>query len=110
MTEKTKERLRRFVRDRDWNKFHTPANLSKCISIEAAELLECFQFSETDFDAEHVKEELADVLIYCFDMLEALNLDEDEIINSKMDQNEHKYPVKQVKGKALKYTELQEDK
>ncbi len=106
MNEKTKKRIRQFVKDRDWAQYHSPANLAKSISIEANELLECFQWSDTDYNLQHVKEELADVLVYCQDMLDALDLDEDEIINMKMDMNEKKYPVKKAKGSNKKYTEL----
>lgn len=106
MTEETKNRIRKMVADRDWNQYHTPANLAKSISIEANELLECFQWSDTDYDLQHVKEELADVMVYCQDMLDALGLDEDEIINMKMDMNEKKYPVEKAKGNNKKYTEL----
>ena len=106
MTEQTKKRIRKFVEDRDWSQFHSPANLAKSISIEANELLECFQWSDTDYNLQHVKEELADVLVYCQDMLDALNLNEDEIINMKRDMNEKKYPVDKAKGSNKKYTEL----
>ena len=102
------DRIRKFVSDRDWEQYHTPANLAKSISIEANELLECFQWSETEYDPEHVKEELADVMVYCRNMLDELGLDEDEISNSKMDRNEAKYPVELAKGSAAKYTELKE--
>lgn len=106
MKKETIERIRKFSDDRDWNQFHTPANLAKSISIEANELLECFQWDEKNFNREHVKEELADVLVYCRNMLDALELDEDEIVNSKMDKNEAKYPVEKAKGNSLKYDEL----
>ena len=106
MTDQTKNRIRKFVEDRDWAQYHSPANLAKSISIEANELLECFQWSDTDYNLQHVKEELADVLVYCQDMLDALGLDEDEIINMKMDMNEKKYPVEKAKGSNKKYTEL----
>ena len=106
MTQQTINRIRKFTEDRDWDQFHTPANLAKSISIEANELLECFQWSDTDYDLQHVKEELADVLVYCQNMLDKLNLDVDEIVNSKMDQNEKKYPVDKAKGSAAKYDEL----
>ena len=102
----TIQRIRKFTEDRDWEQYHTPANLAKSISIEANELLECFQWSDTDYDLQHVKEVLADVLVYCRNMLDSLNLDEDEIVNMKMDQNEAKYPVDKSKGKNDKYTEL----
>ena len=106
MRQETIERVKRFVTDRDWEQFHTPGNLAKSISIEANELLECFQWSETEYDLDHVKEELADVIVYCMDMLNALDLDADEIINAKMDKNEQKYPVEKSKGSAVKYNKL----
>ena len=106
MNAQTIERIRKFTADRDWDKFHSPANLAKSISIEANELLECFQWSDTDYDLQHVKEELADVLVYCRDLLDKLELDEDEIVNMKMDQNEAKYPVEKAKGNSNKYDEL----
>ena len=106
MKPETIERIRRFTTDRDWDQIHSPANLAKSISIEANELLECFQWDEENFDVEEVREELADVLVYCRNMLDKLNLDEDEIVNSKLDKNEQKYPVSKAKGKADKYTKL----
>ena len=106
MKEKTIERIRKFTTDRDWDKFHSPANLAKSISIEANELLECFQWSDTEYDLEHVKEELADVIVYCQDMLDKLGLDVDEIVNSKMEKNEKKYPIDKSKGVATKYDKL----
>ena len=106
MTEQTINRIRKFTADRDWDQFHTPANLAKSISIEANELLECFQWSDKDYDLQHVKEELADVMVYCRNLLDKLGLDEDEIINMKMSQNEAKYPVEKAKGSAAKYDQL----
>ena len=106
MNNQTKERIRNFVADRDWEKFHSPANLAKSISIEANELLECFQWSDEEYDLQHVKEELADVLVYCRNLLDKLGLDEDEIVNMKMDQNEAKHPVEKAKGNADKYDTL----
>lgn len=106
MKKQTIERIRNFTTERDWDQFHSPANLAKSISIEANELLECFQWDEEHYDINEVKEELADVLIYCKNMLDKLGLDEDEIVNAKMDQNEKKYPVDKSKGKADKYNKL----
>ncbi len=106
MKKETIERIRKFSEDRDWDQFHSPANLAKSISIEANELLECFQWSDDNYDINEVKEELADVLVYCRNMLDKLNLDEDEIVNAKMEQNERKYPVDKAKGKADKYNKL----
>lgn len=106
MKKETIERIRKFSEERDWGQFHSPANLAKSISIEANELLECFQWDEENYDINEVKEELADVLVYCRNMLDKLNLDEDEIVNAKMEQNEKKYPVDKAKGKADKYNKL----
>lgn len=106
MNQDTINRIRKFSEDRDWDKFHGPANLAKSIVIEAAELLECFQWSDSDYDIQHVKEELADVLVYSQNLLDKLELDADEIVNMKMDQNEEKYPVDKAKGRSAKYTEL----
>lgn len=105
MKQETIDRIRKFTEDRDWDQFHSPANLAKSICIESAELLECFQWDD-NYDIEHVKEELADVLVYCRNMLDKLNLDEDEIVNAKMEKNELKYPVEKAKGKSDKYDEL----
>ena len=106
ITDKTIQRIKQFTEDRDWDQFHTPVNLAKSISIEASELLECFQWSDTDFNREHVCEELADVMNYCIQMADKLGVDLDQIINDKIDQNEKKYPVEAAKGSAAKYTEL----
>ena len=106
MKQDTIERIRKFSEDREWDQFHTPSNLAKSIVIEASELLECFQWSDNEFDLQHVKEELADVLVYSQNMLDKLGLDADEIINMKMDQNEAKYPIEKARGSSVKYTEL----
>ncbi len=106
MKQTTIDRIRKFSSDREWEKFHSPANLAKSISIEANELLECFQWDEERFDISDVKDELADVLIYCQNMLDKLGLDEEEIVNNKMKKNEIKYPVEKAKGKADKYNKL----
>ena len=106
MKQETADRIRKFTQDRDWDQFHSPANLAKSIVIEAAELLECFQWSDENYDLQHVKEELADVMIYCQDLLDKLGLNADEILNMKMAQNEAKYPVDKAKGSAAKYTDL----
>ena len=106
MNQETIERIRKFTEDRDRDQFHSPANLAKSIVIEAAELLECFQWSDKEYDLQHVKEELADVLVYSQNLLDKLGLDANEIINMKMNQNEAKYPVEKAKGKADKYDKL----
>lgn len=106
MKQETIDRIRKFTEDRDWDQFHSPANLAKSIVIEAAELLECFQWSDTDFDLQHVREELADIIVYSQNLLDKLGLDADEIVNMKMAQNEAKYPVEKARGNAAKYDSL----
>lgn len=99
------KRVIKFRDDRDWNKFHTPENLAKAISIESAELLENFLW-DSNFDKEKVKEELADVMLYCVMMADNLDVDIVNIMNKKIDKNEKKYPVEKSKGNSKKYTEL----
>lgn len=100
------ERINKFNKDRDWDKFHTPVNLSKSISIEANELLECFQWDNDNYNIDDVKDELADVLNYCLQLSMVLNVDPVAIINSKMDKNEKKYPIEKAKGVSTKYNNL----
>ena len=104
--EQLMQRIDKFNKDRDWDQFHSPVNLVKSISIEAAELLECFQWSNDKYDLENVKEELADVMNYCYQMCNALSVDPIEIVNSKIDKNEKKYPVEKAKGVSTKYNKL----
>lgn len=102
----TMERIKKFRDDRDWKQFHTPSNLAKAISIESGELLEEFLWDNDNFNLQNVKEELADVMIYCIHMANTLDVNIEDIINMKMDKNEMKYPVEKAKGKSSKYTEL----
>lgn len=102
----TMERIKKFRDDRDWQQFHTPSNLAKAIAIESGELLEEFLWDNDNFNLQNVKEELADVMIYCIHMANALDVNIEDIINMKMDKNEMKYPVEKAKGKSTKYTEL----
>lgn len=94
-----------FNQERDWKKFHTPENLAKSISIEAAELLECFQWDE-NYDISALQDELADILIYSFNLAHNLNIDIEEIIQNKLKKNSEKYPVEKSKGNSKKYTEF----
>ena len=104
MKEETIQRIRKFTADRDWDKYHTPNALAKTIAIEATELLECFQWNENG-DFNKIKEELADVIVNCQNLIDKLNLDIDVVVNEKMDQNEKKYPIEKFKGIAKKYNE-----
>jgi NTP pyrophosphatase (non-canonical NTP hydrolase) len=99
------ERLRAFVRERDWEQFHTPANLAKSVAIEAGELLECFQWGDEADDA-RIREELADVLAYCFLLADRIGATPDELIGAKLSENAKKYPVEKSRGRSVKYTEL----
>lgn len=94
-----------FVEAREWGQFHTPANLAKSISIEASELLECFQWSD-DADPARVREELADVVTYCILLAARLGVDLDEIVLDKLALTEQKYPVERAKGRSTKYDAL----
>lgn len=96
----------KFLMTRGVNGMYSYACLAKSIVIEAAELLECFQWSDKDYDLQHVKEELADVIVYSQNLLDKLGLDADEIVTMKMNQNEAKYPVEKAKGSAAKYDQL----
>ena len=97
-----------FSEERDWHQFHTPENLAKSISIEAAELLECYQWNN-HADPEAVEEELADILNYCLLLAKTLNLNPVEIVRKKLAINAEKYPVDKAKGNSKKYTELRDD-
>ena len=104
--EKLNKRIKDFNDERDWNQFHSPSNLAKSISIEAAELLECFQWNDEHYDLNEVKEALADVVNYCIQMSQVLDLDLIQIVNQKMDKTEKKYPVSKAKGVSTKYDKL----
>ncbi|MBK1811912.1 nucleotide pyrophosphohydrolase [Clostridium sp. YIM B02505] len=99
------ERIRKFRNDREWSQFHTPENLAKAINIEAGELLEHFLW-DNNYNKEEVCDELADVLVYCIHMADALDVNIEDIINKKMNKNEEKYPVEKAKGNSKKYTDL----
>ncbi len=110
MNQNTVEMILKFRDDRDWKQFHNPKDLAISLSLEAAELLEVFQWSGTDVvcadKKDKIAEELADVLVYCTLMADACGLDMDDIVQKKMEQNNKKYPVDKAKGKSNKYSEL----
>lgn len=103
--EKIMEELKKFNEERDWDKFHSPENLAKSISIEAGELLECFQWNN-NYNKEEVCEELADVFTYCIQMAMKLNVSPEEIILKKLEKTKKKYPVEKAKGVSTKYNKL----
>ena len=110
LRDETIKRVVRFRDDRNWRQFHTPKDLALSLSLEAAELLEVFQWSGADTECreklDKIREELADVLSYCILMADVCGLDLDEIMNAKVDKNEEKYPVDKAWGSAAKYTQL----
>ena len=110
MTQETINQILKFRDDRDWKQFHNPKDLAISISLEASELLEVFQWSGADTSSnnkiEEIKEELADVVNYCVLMADACGLDLDEIVQTKIEKNNEKYPVEKCKGKSDKYDKL----
>lgn len=105
--------LREFARERDWEQFHTPKNLATALSVEAAELLEHFQWltdeqSRTLDDAKRtaVGEELADVLLYLLQLADKLDIDPLQAAERKLRLNADKYPADRARGRSDKYTEL----
>ena len=106
----TMDKINKFRDDRDWRQFHNEKDLAISICLEAAELLDLFQWKHpeetTANNLERIKEELADVLIYSHMMASNLDLDIDEIIEAKLEKNNIKYPVDKSKGNKEKYTEL----
>ena len=99
------EELRAFVAERDWDQFHTPANLAKGVSIEAAELLENYQWSD-EADLESVRDELGDVLTYCYLLADKLGEDPETLVRDKLKKTIEKYPVEKSKGRSTKHDKL----
>lgn len=110
MKQETVDMILKFRDDRSWKQFHNPKDLAISISLEAAELLEVFQWSGADLECrdklDKIKEELADVVNYAVLMSDACGLDLDEIVREKVRRNEEKYPVEKAFGNKAKYTEL----
>ena len=101
--------VREFLHERDWEKYHTPKDLAESICIEAAELLQLFQwikpeesnqFKNDPSKINQIREELADVVIYCLSMANTLSLDLTKAVLNKIKQNKEKYPTDRYKGKA----------
>lgn len=111
-----KEKMATFVREREWEKFHTPKNLSMSIAIEAAELMEHFQWLTAEESMSlppdalaAIGEELADIVIYSLSLSNVLGLDLSETVLAKMEKNVRKYPSDKVRGKSHKYTYYEKD-
>ena len=97
--------LHDFVAEREWSQFHSLENLAKSISIEAAELLECFQWGNSP-DPEVVIDELADVLTYCLLLADKLEVEPHDIVLAKLEKTRQKYPVNKARGRSQKYDQL----
>ncbi|MDO5662577.1 MAG: nucleotide pyrophosphohydrolase [Brachybacterium sp.] len=97
--------LRGFVAEREWRQFHTPENLAKSISIEAGELLECYQWN-ANADIDQVTDELADVLTYALLLADRLGLDPEQIVRAKLERTRMKYPADKARGRSTKYDRL----
>ncbi len=108
--EEAEKKALRLRDERSWTAFHNPKDLAISISLEAAELLETFQWSGADTHVEskreHMVEELADVIIYGIYLADCLDIDLPQAVNDKLDANAQKYPVALTRGNARKYTEL----
>jgi len=108
------KRLETFAKDRNWEQFHTPKNLTMALSVEVSELLEIFQWSNSGGLDEikdpkkrkEIEEEIADIYIYLIKISGKLNLDIEKIINKKIDKNEQKYPKDKAYGSSKKYKDL----
>lgn len=102
------QKLRKFAKERDWEKYHSPKNLASALSVEAAELLEIFQWlGEKDkFDKKELEEEAADILLYLLRLADVTGVDLEKAANEKMKKNAKKYPVALSRGKSTKYNKL----
>lgn len=110
--EQIKERLRTFTTARDWDQFHSPKNLAMAMIVEAAELVEHFQWLTEDQSQTlppdklaEVEQEIADIQIYLIRLADKLDIDMEQAVNAKMELNEKKYPAEKVRGRAVKYNE-----
>ena len=108
--EKIKKIIREFASERNWDKYHTPKNLSMALSVEASELVEIFQWLTQEEsknidpkDIQSVKDEVADILIYLIRIADKLDIDLEEAILEKIKKNSEKYPVELSKDNAVKY-------
>lgn len=103
--EELTEKIIKFNEERDWDQFHSPENLAKSISIEAGELLECFQWN-SNYDLNEVKSELADIINYSLLLANKLGINPQKIVLEKMEETARKYPIEKAKGNSTKYNKL----
>jgi len=108
--ETLKKQIKEFIRARDWEQYHDPKNLAMALSVEAAEIVEIFQWKESHQqlspqEIEMLRQEIGDVLVYLLELADRYQIDIVQAAGEKIALNEEKYPVEQVKGKSWKYTE-----
>lgn len=106
MKQATIKRIVNFSKERDWDKFHTGANLAKGLAVEAAEVLELFLWQDEPTSKDDLADEIADCLVYLTYLCDKYHFDMDEIVNQKLTKNEEKYPVDKCYGKSTKYNKL----
>lgn len=110
--EELKMQIKEFIHARDWEQYHAPKNLAMALSVEAAEIVEIFQWKKNDeplslTEQEHLRQEIGDVLVYLLELADKFEIDIVQAAKDKMILNNKKYPEKAVKGKANKYTDYQ---
>ena len=110
--EDLKKKIKEFIQARDWEQYHAPKNLAMAMSVEAAEIVEIYQWKENDQalnpeEVEELRQEIGDVLVYMLELADKYGIDIIQAAKDKMVLNEKKYPVEKVKGKAWKYTEYE---
>ena len=108
--EELKAQIKEFIHERDWEQYHAPKNLAMALSVEAAEIVEIFQWKEsntdlTDDEREALRQEIGDVLVYLLELADKYNIDVIKAAKEKLLLNQKKYPAEMVRGKAKKYTE-----
>ena len=110
--EQIKTRLREFAAERDWDQFHSPKNLAMALIVEAAELVEHFQWLTEEQSQTlppkklaEVEQEIADIQIYLIRLADKLGVDMEKAVNAKIELNEKKYPAEKVRGSAVKYND-----
>ena len=113
--EKLQHKIRNFVRERDWEQFHSPKNIAMALNVEVAELMEIFQWMSEEESRHiqcprtqtHIEDEVADVAVYLLRLCDLLGVDLNAAIENKMQKNAAKYPVEQVRGSSRKYSEYE---
>lgn len=110
--EKLKSAIKEFIKERDWEQYHAPKNLAMALSVEAAEIVEIFQWKKpedplNEEEEEALRQEIGDVLIYLIELADKFEIDIIEAAKYKLTLNQNKYPAHLVRGKAKKYTEYE---